>query len=137
MPEMISSPEFDGEPNFMTQYMPSIARSGVIVNAAFPNLEQDGGLPWRPSSALSMRVSTPFAGSSSLLSEDSLEQRDVAYKQPELRADARGHMSVYKDLPYEMEGSRSRPQSRTMFREDEVLREELDDPLLRKLEQVT
>ncbi|KAM5180135.1 centrosomal P4.1-associated protein isoform 1-T2 [Mantella aurantiaca] len=137
MPEMISSPEFGSEPNFMTQYMPSIARSGVIVNAAFPNLEQDGGLPWRPSSALSgLRVPTPFAGSSSLLSEDSLEQHDAGYKQPELRPDARGHMSIYKDLPYEREGSRSRPQSRTMFREDEVLREELDDPLLRKLEQL-
>ncbi|XP_072261364.1 centrosomal P4.1-associated protein [Pyxicephalus adspersus] len=133
MPEMISSPEFGSEPNFMTQYMPTIARSGVIVNAAFPNLEQDGGLPRRPSSALAgLRVPTPFAGSSSLLSEDSLEQHDASYKQPELRADMRGNMSMY----YEREGSRSRPQSRTMFREDEVLREELNDPLLRKLEQL-
>ncbi|XP_040196492.1 centromere protein J isoform X2 [Rana temporaria] len=137
MPEMISSPEFGSEPNFMTQYMPTIARSGVIVNASFPNLEQDGGLPRRPSSALSgLRVPTPFAGSSSLPCEDSPKQRDGDYKQPELRTDTRGHMSVYKDLVYEREGIRSRPQSRTMFREDEVLREELDDPLLRKLEQL-
>lgn len=137
MPEMISSPEFGSEPNFMTQYIPTIARSGVIVNASFPNLEQDGGLPLRPSSALSgLRVPTPFAGSSSLPCEDSPKQRNAGYKQPELQTDTRGHISVYKDFVYEREGIRSRPQSRTMFREDEVLREELDDPLLRKLEQL-
>lgn len=136
MPEMISSPEFSSEPNFMTQYMPTIARSGVIVNAAFPNLEQ-GGLPRRPSSALSgLRAPTPFAETSSLISEDSLEQHDAGYKLPELRPDSKGHVSVYKDI-YEREGIRSRPQSRNMFREDEVLREELNDPLLKKLEQVT
>lgn len=135
---MISSPEFGSESNFMSQYMPTIARSGVIVNAAFPSLEQDGGLPRRPSSGLSgLRVPTPFAGNSSLLSEDSFEQRDAGSKEPEVRTDTRGHVAVYKELPYEREGGRSRPQSRTMFREDEVLREELDDPLLRKLEQVT
>ncbi|XP_018410175.1 PREDICTED: centromere protein J [Nanorana parkeri] len=137
MPEMISSPEFVSEPNFMTQYMPTIARSGVIVNAAFPNFEQDGGLPRRPSSALSgLRAPTPFAENSSLISEDSLEQHDAGYRQPELRPDPRGHMSVYKEAMYEREVSRSRPQSRNMFREDEVLREELNDPLLKKLEQL-
>lgn len=137
MPEMISSPEFSSEPNFMTQYMPTIARSGVIVNAAFPNLEQDGGLPRRPSSSLSgLRAPTPFAESSSMISDDSLEQQNAGYNPPELRPDPRGHMSVYKDLSYAREGSRSRPQSRNMFREDEVLREELNDPLLKKLEQL-
>ncbi|KAM9319836.1 centrosomal P4.1-associated protein [Gastrophryne carolinensis] len=130
MPDMISSPEFGGEPDFMAQYMSTIARAGVIVNPAFPNLEQDGGLPRRPSSGLSgLRAPTPLAASSSLLSEDSLEQPNAGYRQPELRPDMKGSMLAG-------EGSRSRPQSRAMFREDEVLREELNDPLMRKLEQL-
>ncbi|XP_068123042.1 centromere protein J [Hyperolius riggenbachi] len=135
MPEMISSPDFEGDPNFLAQYMSTITRAGVIVNPAFPILEKDGGLQRRPSSALSgFRVPTPQMGASSFMSEDSLEQLGASYQQPEMHLDMKGHTPVYRDP--DREGSRSRPQSRAMFREDEVLREELNDPLLKKLEQL-
>ncbi|XP_063807689.1 centromere protein J [Pseudophryne corroboree] len=140
MPEMISSPEFSSEPNFMAQYMSSITRAGVIVNPAFPNLESHENLQApRPSSALSgLHVPVPLA----VLSEDPSEEPDGDYKPPqqksdhvgELRLDTIGQTSTYKDM--EWEGSRSWPQSRPLFREDEVLREELNDPLLKKLEQL-
>ncbi|XP_069825890.1 centromere protein J [Dendropsophus ebraccatus] len=128
MPEMISSPDFSGEPDFMAQYMSNIARAGVIVNSSFPNLESGGDVQvLRPPSALSgMRVPTPFSGSSSLLSEDSFE----SHKSPHQKLDHAGH----KDPDWE--GSRSRPHSRPLFRQEEVLREELNDPLLKKLEQL-
>lgn len=134
MPEMISSPDFSSEPNFMAQYMSNIARAGVIVNSAFPNLESSGEVATlRPPSALSgMRVPTPLSGS--LLSEDSFEHQNIVHKPPHHKLDHAGHMSVHKDPDWE--GSRSRPHSRLLFREEDVLREELNDPLLKKLEQV-
>lgn len=134
MPEMISSPDFSSEPNFMAQYMSNIARAGVIVNSAFPNLESSGEVATlRPPSALSgMRVPTPLSGS--LLSEDSFEHQNIVHKPPHHKLDHAGHMSVHKDPDWE--GSRSRPHSRLLFREEDVLREELNDPLLKKLEQL-
>ncbi|KAM4043965.1 centrosomal P4.1-associated protein isoform 1-T2 [Anomaloglossus baeobatrachus] len=136
MPEMISSPDFSSEPNFMSQYMPNIARAGVIVNSAFPNLEPGGDVQTlRPPSALSgARVHTPFSGSSSLLSEDSFEHQNPVHKPLHHKLDYTGHLSGHKDPDWE--GSRSRPHSRVMFREEDVLREELNDPLLKKLEQL-
>ncbi|KAM3935685.1 centrosomal P4.1-associated protein [Leptodactylus fuscus] len=136
MPEMISSPDFSSEPNFMAQYISNIGRAGVIVNSAFPNLESGGDVQAvRPPSALSgMRVPTPFSGSSSLLSEDSFEHQNAAQKPPHHKTDHPGQISILKDPDWE--GSRSRPHSRPVFREENVLREELNDPLLKKLEQL-
>ncbi|XP_075054985.1 centrosomal P4.1-associated protein [Mixophyes fleayi] len=140
---MISSQEFSTDPNFMAQYMPGIARAGVIVNPAFPSLESNENMQTlRPSSALSGLM--PFAVGGSLLGESSVEQQDASYNPPqqrsdhvtELRLDTKGQMPIYKDPAIDWEGSRSRPQSRPLFREDEVLREELNDPLLKKLEQL-
>ncbi|XP_040282178.1 centromere protein J [Bufo bufo] len=136
MPEMISSPDFSSETDFMAQYMSNIARAGVIVNSAFPNLELGGdGQTPRPPSALSgTRIPTPFSGSSSLLSEDSFEHQNAVHKPPHHKLDHAGQMSAHKDPDWE--GSRSRPHSRPLFREEDVLREELNDPLLKKLEQL-
>ncbi|XP_077154442.1 centrosomal P4.1-associated protein [Ranitomeya variabilis] len=136
MPEMISSPDFSSEPNFMAQYMSNMARAGVIVNSAFPNLDPGEDVQTlRPPSALSgARVPTPFSGSSSLLSEDSFEHQHPFHKPPPQKLDHAGHISLHRDPDWE--GSRSRPLSRAMFREEDVLREELNDPLLKKLEQL-
>ncbi|CAJ0940719.1 unnamed protein product [Ranitomeya imitator] len=135
MPEMISSPDFSSEPNFMAQYMSNMARAGVIVNSAFPNLDPGEDVQTlRPPSALSgARVPTPFSGSSSLLSEDSFEHQHPFHKPPPHKLDHAGYISLHRDPDWE--GSRSRPLSRAMFREEDVLREELNDPLLKKLEQ--
>ncbi|KAG9464051.1 hypothetical protein GDO78_020571, partial [Eleutherodactylus coqui] len=136
MPEMISSPDFSDEPNLMAQYMSNIARAGVIVNSAFPSLESGGDVPiLRPPSALSgMRVPTPFSGSSSVLSEDSFEHQNIVQKPPHHKLDHAGHMLVHKDADWE--SNRSRPHSRPLFKEEDILREELNDPLLKKLEQL-
>ncbi|XP_056417663.1 centromere protein J [Hyla sarda] len=136
MPEMISSPDLSSEPELMAQYMSNITRAGVIVNSAFPNLESGGDVQTlRPPSALSgMRVPTPFSGSSSLLSEDSFETQNPGNKPLHHKQDHAGHVSLHKDPDWE--GSRSRPHSRLLLRQEEVLREELNDPLLKKLEQL-
>ncbi|XP_075706113.1 centrosomal P4.1-associated protein [Rhinoderma darwinii] len=136
MPAMISSPDFSSEPNFMAQYMSNIARAGVIVNSAFPNLEASGDVQaLRPPSALSgMRAPRPCSGSSSLLSEDSFEHQNTVHKPPHHKLDHTGQMSAHKEPDWE--DGKSRPHSRPLFREEDVLREELNDPLLKKLEQL-
>ncbi|KAM4796101.1 centrosomal P4.1-associated protein [Rhinophrynus dorsalis] len=145
MPEMTSSADFTSETSFMAQYTPSISRAGVILNPTFPSLETetDYSVLRSSNSIPGFRVPLNFSSSASLISEDSLEEnedtcveaQDAYVKSDQITAfhlASEGHMITYGDPVVEWEHN----QIRNTFMEIDASRKDLDDPLLKKLEQL-
>uniref|UniRef100_A0A8C5LXX2 Centromere protein J n=1 Tax=Leptobrachium leishanense TaxID=445787 RepID=A0A8C5LXX2_9ANUR len=126
---MLSSSNVPGESSFILQYMPSLARSGVILNPTFPVLEAEREFQ------ISKACSVPpdfHKAASGLLSEDSLEED---FEEQSLDADAtvrnfgsKGELFMYNDPRLHQEDLAMGPGPA----EDAGL----DSPLLRKLEQL-
>ncbi|XP_053312423.1 centromere protein J [Spea bombifrons] len=137
MPEMPSS-NFPGETNFMAQYIPSLSRSGVILNPTFPIFEPDRDFqmlnPCRASGGFNM---THHAESGiGVLSEDSLEEDPydetlaTDSRMSDFSVDDKGEMFGFKGSVCNHEVVQS---SRST---EDVINTSLNNPLLRKLEQL-
>ncbi|XP_075448426.1 centrosomal P4.1-associated protein isoform X1 [Ascaphus truei] len=143
---MPSSSDFTGDSHFMTPYMSSVSRAGVILKPAFPNFEPNRNLQMLIAAAALPGFHTPThcAHGTRFLSEDSLgeeafevgadkEALDAASEQmTAVHLANKGQMLTWKDPVGEWEDNRCSP----VFREDDDSREDLDDPLFKKLEQL-
>ncbi|KAM4702087.1 centrosomal P4.1-associated protein [Discoglossus pictus] len=141
---MRSSSEMSNETNFMAQYMSSVSRAGVILN--YQNLEPEGDFQLLKSASSLPIGHFPehFANSASFVSEDSIEEELSSSKEDEplvantsdqmtaFHLATRGSILNYKDPVVEWEDNKMSQ----FLREDNVLREDFDDPLLKKLEQL-
>ncbi|KAM8977641.1 centrosomal P4.1-associated protein [Pelodytes ibericus] len=137
MPEMPSN--FNGEANFLAQYIPSLSRSGVLLNPTFPILEpeRDFRMPNPHKTLMDLHDNME----SNAVSEDSLEDEEYnAYKEALGRIDRTDKMTGFQfNMKKEMfiqdpdchwEDNQIHPA------EDLAVREGLNDPLLKKLEQL-
>ncbi|XP_053561553.1 centromere protein J [Bombina bombina] len=140
---MRSSSELNCEPNFMAQYMSSSARAGVILNPVFSSLDSERDICMLRSTNTLHHVRSFENVANSYVSEDSFEEVDVTYRDSSAASNnsdqltsvsvaLNGSMLTSKNPVVEWDQNRISP----CFREDDLEREDSNDPLFKKLEQL-
>ncbi|KAE8627483.1 hypothetical protein XENTR_v10007020 [Xenopus tropicalis] len=134
---MPSSSDFTGETNFMAQYMSNMARAGVYLTSAFPNVEPDQDYPMLPSlqGLPGFHIPPHFATRGSLQRGDSLEEDDSSYsgdQDSNLMSDqmAAAHVTGEDSI---VDWEESQTGAKVMGSD---CRQDPNDPLLKKLEQL-
>ncbi|XP_063286079.1 centromere protein J isoform X2 [Pelobates fuscus] len=142
MPEIPS--DYPGEASFMAQYMPSFARSGVILNSAFPALdkERDFQILKPYSTPMGFHIPSQTESHSGHFSEDSFEEEEAEKgllgvnpttdTMRNLSLSTKGEMPMYDHPASHPEDNVKGP----VPVNDDDPKDVLNNPLLRKLEQL-